>query len=126
MDERDGLIVAGNAQTQLTWMDAKRDGVVFTPRWGKPVEISALWYAGLMMLAAEMETDQPRTAREYAQLADKTAKGFEQFWDERRGCLFDCLTPQGTGANVKWTASTELRPNQLFAVSLPRSGRRAW
>lgn len=123
MDERDGLIIAGNATTQLTWMDAKRDGVVFTPRFGKPVEISALWHAGLMMLEASLAKDHPNTARELAQLASKTAAGFEQFWDASRGCLFDCLTP---GSAVKdsaaaWTPSTEMRPNQLFAVSLPHS-----
>jgi predicted glycogen debranching enzyme len=117
MDDRDGLIIAGNATTQLTWMDAKRDGVVFTPRFGKPVEISALWYAGLMMLEAALEKDQPKTARELAQLASKTAKGFEQFWDASRGCLFDCLVAAG----ASWTGSAEMRPNQLFAVSLPYS-----
>lgn len=124
MDERDGLIIAGNATTQLTWMDAKRDGVVFTPRFGKPVEISALWYAGLMMLEAALEKDHPNTARELAQLASKTAKGFEQFWDASRGVLFDCLIPgAGTSkeSNVSWIGSVEMRPNQLFAVSLPYS-----
>jgi glycogen debranching enzyme len=98
-------------------MDAKRDGVVFTPRFGKPVEISALWYAALMMLEAALEKDQPKTARELAQLASKTAKGFEQFWDASRGCLFDCLVAAG----ASWTGSAEMRPNQLFAVSLPYS-----
>lgn len=124
MDERDGLIIAGNATTQLTWMDAKRDGVVFTPRFGKPVEISALWYAGLMMLAAALDKDQPKTARELAQLASKAATGFEQFWDASRGCLFDCLTPAAAtskDSSVAWIGSTEMRPNQLFAVSLPHS-----
>ncbi len=43
MDESDALIMAGDASTQLTWMDAKRDGIAFTPRHGKPVEINALW-----------------------------------------------------------------------------------
>jgi len=124
MDERDGLIIAGNASTQLTWMDAKRDGVVFTPRFGKPVEISALWYAGLMMLEAALEKDHPNTARELAQLASKTATGFDQFWDASRGCLFDCLVSSaGTTkeSSVNWTGSTEMRPNQLFAVCLPYS-----
>lgn len=124
MDERDGLIIAGNATTQLTWMDAKRDGVVFTPRFGKPVEIAALWYAGLMMLETAMEKENPKTARELAQLASKTAKGFEQFWDAKRSCLFDCLIA-GAGntkeSNTSWIGSIEMRPNQLFAVCLPYS-----
>ena len=51
MDPEDGLIRAGNETTQLTWMDAKRGGVTFTPRHGKCVEINALWYNALVSLA---------------------------------------------------------------------------
>jgi glycogen debranching enzyme len=116
--DADGLIIAGNAQTQLTWMDAKRDGVVFTPRFGKPVEISALWYAATLMLAHAIEPDQPRTARELAQLADLTGRSFERsFWNPARGCLFDCLVPEG----ASWRGVDDVRPNQLFAVSLAHS-----
>lgn len=50
VDASDGLVFAGNEQTQLTWMDAKRDGVTFTPRQGKAVEVNALWYHGLRSL----------------------------------------------------------------------------
>jgi predicted glycogen debranching enzyme len=56
VDPADGLLVAGNEQTQLTWMDAKRDGVVFTPRYGKPVEINALWYHALRSLVEACAT----------------------------------------------------------------------
>ncbi len=49
--DSDGLITAGDASTQLTWMDAKYKGVVFTPRYGKPVEVNALWYNALMLLS---------------------------------------------------------------------------
>src|SRR6185295_4575679 len=94
VDPSDGLIVAGSATTQLTWMDAKRDGVVFTPRHGKAVEINALWCSGLMLLAEAIEQDQPRTARELRQLADLAGRSFkEQFWDNKRRCLADVLTP---------------------------------
>ncbi|MDX2018250.1 MAG: amylo-alpha-1,6-glucosidase, partial [Planctomycetota bacterium] len=51
MDPADGLITAGDPSMQLTWMDAKRDGVVFTPRHGKAVEINALWYNALVSVA---------------------------------------------------------------------------
>jgi len=45
--DTDGLITSGNEQTQLTWMDAKYDGIAFTPRYGKSVEINSLWYNGI-------------------------------------------------------------------------------
>ena len=50
MDPADGLITQGDANTQLTWMDAKCNGIAFTPRQGKPVEINALWYHALMLM----------------------------------------------------------------------------
>src|SRR5213079_2308344 len=42
MDD-DGLLAAGVAGVQLTWMDARVRDRVITPRIGKPVEIQALW-----------------------------------------------------------------------------------
>ena len=50
MDHGDGLISQGDANTQLTWMDARCNGVAFTPRQGKPVEINALWYHALVLM----------------------------------------------------------------------------
>ncbi len=134
MDERDALIAAGNAQTQLTWMDAQRDGVVFTPRAGKAVEINALWYSSLRALAAAIEKDAPRTARELSQIADVVARHYEAaFWNPQKECLFD-LAPisvgggggagssGGTAAGSVMAADADaVRPNQLFAVSLPFS-----
>jgi len=118
MDPVDGLIAAGDATTQLTWMDAKRDGVVFTPRHGKAVEINALWYSGLLELAEAVEGDAPRAARELRQVADLAGRSFErQFWNAELGCLYDVLMPAGMG----WEAAIEVRPNQIFAVSLPHS-----
>ena len=46
----DGLLHAGEAGTQLTWMDAKHGDHVFTPRIGKPVEINALWLNALNVM----------------------------------------------------------------------------
>lgn len=47
VDPADGLLRAGEPGVQLTWMDAKVDEWVVTPRIGKPVELNALWYAAL-------------------------------------------------------------------------------
>ncbi len=117
-DAKDGLIAAGDVGTQLTWMDAKRDGVVFTPRHGKPVEINALWYSGLMVTADLCEKDLPRRSRELRQIAERVAKSFrEQFWNDEDHCLYDVLSPR-SGAFV---GVDEIRPNQIFACSLPYS-----
>ncbi|MFO0859265.1 MAG: amylo-alpha-1,6-glucosidase [Phycisphaerales bacterium] len=117
MDPKDGLISAGDAGTQLTWMDAKRDGVVFTPRHGKPVEINALWYAALLQCADMIEADRPKTARELRQVAERAGRSFrEQFWNPA-GYLYDVLTPGPRG----FTPIDQIRPNQLFACSLPFS-----
>ena len=108
MDD-DGLITAGDENTQLTWMDARRDGVAFTPRHGKAVEINALWFNALKCLA-EM-TDSHAEREECNALARQAAHSFRsQFWWEERQCLHDVLPADGA-----------LRPNQIFAVSLPHS-----
>jgi predicted glycogen debranching enzyme len=112
VDPRDGLVSAGDASTQLTWMDARRDGVVFTPRFGKPVEVNALWYNALLMLAGVMEARTPRTARELTQHAELCARNFEPaFWNSAHACLND----------VAHAGVFELRPNQIFAIALEHS-----
>jgi predicted glycogen debranching enzyme len=125
VDERDGLLAAGSARTQLTWMDAQRDGVVFTPRAGKAVEVNALWYHALRSLSPNLERDAPRTAREVAQMADAVARSFETaFWNPARECLFDLapMTVQsGGGGSVMASGADDVRPNQIFAVSLAYS-----
>jgi predicted glycogen debranching enzyme len=114
--DADGLIAAGDPSTQLTWMDAKRDGVAFTPRYGKPVEISALWHHALLTLA-ELSNDA-READDLRRLADRVAASFRaKFWCPERQCLHDVLLPRDGG----WHADGKLRPNQIFAVSLPHS-----
>jgi len=118
VDPADGLVCAGDASTQLTWMDARRDGVVFTPRHGKPVELSALWYSALLELAEVIEKSSARQATELRQHADVTARNFvSEFWNERAGCLYDVLTP----AWGRFVPDAKIRPNQLFAISLPHS-----
>jgi predicted glycogen debranching enzyme len=111
----DKLVTGGDAETQLTWMDAKHNGVCFTPRYGKAVEINALWYSNLCHMATYYKGRQSENAHFYSTLAEQTAESFVRvFWNELTGYLNDCVLPDGT-------ADTSLRPNQIFAVSLPYS-----
>lgn len=125
MDPADGLVFAGDPSTQLTWMDAKRDGIAFTPRHGKAVEINALWFNALASLV-ESGTGVPDAA-ELAALRDKVGASFRgQFWNPALSCLVDHLTPpagsgHGSGQAGAWQAQAEVRPNQIFAASLPHS-----
>lgn len=113
----DGLVTAGDPSTQLTWMDAKRDGVVFTPRHGKAVEINALWIHGLTALAAAI--GNPSEATRLRGMAQRAAASFaRQFWNSRADCLYDVLQPEPGGG---WTPNEQIRPNQIFAVSLEGS-----
>ncbi len=119
--DADGLITAGNNQTQLTWMDAKYDGLAFTPRCGKAVEVNALWYNSLCLLAQFKEDRGQRKEiltsdfRLLSSEIDKVQRSFcELFWNESKGYLNDCILPDGS-------VDESLRPNQIFAVSLPFS-----
>ncbi|MFB0554250.1 MAG: amylo-alpha-1,6-glucosidase, partial [Phycisphaerae bacterium] len=119
--DADGLITAGDNQTQLTWMDAKYDGLAFTPRCGKAVEVNALWYNSLCLLAQFKEDRGQRKEiltsdfRLLSSEIDKVQRSFcELFWNESKGYLNDCILPDGS-------VDDSLRPNQIFAVSLPFS-----
>lgn len=109
MDE-DGLLNAGSPDVQLTWMDAKVDGWVITPRHGKPVEINALWYNAVSILEALSIIYGEGIP--YTGLPDKIKESFlQKFWNEERGHLCDVISPEGTDCRM--------RPNQLLAISLP-------
>jgi predicted glycogen debranching enzyme len=114
--DNDGLITAGNEQTQLTWMDAKYSGVAFTARHGKAVEVNALWYNALCLLAQFYDNhDDMENAKHFRDMADKVSTSFrELFWNKEAGYLYDCISPDGS-------ADASFRPNQIFAVSLPFS-----
>jgi predicted glycogen debranching enzyme len=117
VDRVDGLLRAGEPGTQLTWMDAKHGDEVFTPRIGKPVEINALWMNALDV--AIRLTDQVGDSGEKSfcqSLLTRAASSFNRFWNERRGCLYDVIDVDGGGSH-----DDRIRPNQLFAVSLPHS-----
>jgi predicted glycogen debranching enzyme len=111
----DGLLQAGEPGVQLTWMDAKVGDWVVTPRIGKPVEIQALWYNALRLMEhlATGLGDRDRAAH-YHTLAERTRERFAQvFWNETTGCLNDVVSDAGHDSSI--------RPNQIFAVSLPYS-----
>ncbi len=107
MDPDDGLLRGGADGVQLTWMDAKVDGWVVTPRRGKPVEIQALWINALLELSRW--TGDPS----YSAIADVATTSFRgRFWRPERGYLADVVDgPDGD--------ELDLRPNQLLALSLP-------
>lgn len=109
-DPTDGLLYAGETGEQLTWMDAKVDDWVVTPRIGKPVEINALWHNVLMTMAQFcQQLDRPEG--EYTTLAQRVAHSFEKFWQPEQGYCYDVIDgPEGR--------DPALRPNQIFAVSL--------
>ena len=113
MDPADALLFAGEPGVQLTWMDAKVDDWVVTPRIGKPVEINALWYNALRIMQ-DFAGELGEEAAEYAALAGRVREGFARFWDGKMGYCYDVLDgPDGNDLS--------LRPNQLLAASLPHT-----
>jgi predicted glycogen debranching enzyme len=114
IDPADGLLYAGGPGVQLTWMDAKIGDWVVTPRTGKPVEINALWINALETIG-EFGRLLGKPSEACKQLAARTKKNFQKFWNAERSCLYDVIESPGTGNDAS------LRPNQIFAVSLPVS-----
>jgi predicted glycogen debranching enzyme len=112
VDAADGLLYAGGSGVQLTWMDAKVGDWVVTPRTGKPVEINALWINALETLAGFARLLQ-KPSGDYEKLAAQAKQSFQKFWNSERGCCFDVIDSPGIGNDAS------LRPNQIFAVSLP-------
>ena len=111
----DGLVQAGEAGSQLTWMDAKVGDVVATPRHGKPVEVQALWYNALrIMESLARKFRKVKEAASYAAMAELARRSFnEVFWYGDGGYLYDVIDGE--------RRDTSLRPNQILAVSLTHS-----
>ncbi len=102
--------------SQLTWMDAKVGNMAVTPRAGKACEINALWYNALKT-ASNLGILLDKNVSSYEMLADGVASNFEDtFWNPETNCLFDLVSQDEAGNEVKDPA---IRPNQIFAVSLP-------
>lgn len=112
--DENGLLHAGEEGQQLTWMDARIGNWVVTPRMGKPVEIQALWFNCLKIFAGLLRLNrQQEDADKVEQETQKLQQHFKgQFWYSAGNYLFDCIDEQGN-------PDTTLRPNQLFAISLP-------
>lgn len=114
VDPADALLFAGSPEVQVTWMDAKVGDWVVTPRAGKAVEINVLWINALHTMCGFAELlMRPREG--YETLAEKAMRNFQKFWNAGRHCCYDVIdTPAGE-------KDAALRPNQIFAVSLPVS-----
>ena len=116
VDPSDGLLTQGEEGYQLTWMDAKVDGWVVTPRRGKAVEINALWYNALRLMEAWVAVEGAAAeADSLRKHADRAGASFNaRFWSPELGHLFDVVDARdGNGGN-----DPACRPNQLFAISL--------
>ena len=111
--EDDGLIHAGSGLDQITWMDVRVGDWVATPRHGKPVEINALWYNALRIMESLCEKfDEDASA--YRTRANQVKESFNaKFWDSANQCLFDVVDGDEPDDHI--------RPNQIYAVSLPFS-----
>lgn len=135
--DADGLVLGGGGLDQLTWMDVRVGDIVVTPRHGKAVEINALWYNAICCMELltgrffgmadgqeEMAERQGGSMpgkvaktipgiKELQGLADRVRRSFcEKFWDGQKGYLCDTVDEEGN-------RDAALRPNQIFAVSLP-------
>ena len=111
-DGEDGLLRQGADGYQLTWMDAKVDDWVVTPRRGKAVEINALWYNALRLLSGWVQDHQYTTSLPLAERAAAAQQAFNRrFWYGEGGYLYDVVDGEhGDDASC--------RPNQIFALSL--------
>lgn len=109
--DKDGLLYSGDENAQNTWMDAKYKSFVSTPRFGKVVEINAMWYNALIVMSKLTKKigglGKNITIKKYEDMAEKCKKSFEtKFYNRNKKCLFDYI------------GNDEIRPNQLFALSL--------
>lgn len=131
MDE-DGLLHAGGGTDQITWMDVRVGDWVPTPRHGKPVEINALWYNALKVMEELTERFLGKEqAEEYAVLAERVKASFcAKFWNPELNCLYDVVEEEPMGALRREKGSgdaqirvnnSQIRPNQIYAVSLPHT-----
>jgi predicted glycogen debranching enzyme len=122
VDPADGLLRQGADGYQLTWMDAKVDDWVVTPRRGKAVEINALWYNALRLLHRWTSELGGADDLELEAHADRAQKSFNtRFWYERGGYLYDIVDGQEGD-------DPSCRPNQVFSISLdhPVLDRQRW
>lgn len=113
IDPGDGLLKQGEEGYQLTWMDAKVNGWVVTPRRGKAVELNALWYNAVRLLEQWVSQEDSQGASAWLKdISEQAFQSFNQrFWYEDGKYLYDVVDGE-TGDD------TACRPNQLLAISL--------
>src|SRR5215831_8120693 len=114
VDEADGLLYAGEEGVQLTWMDAKVGDWVVTPRIGKPVEVNALWYNALKTMS-KLASIAGKSGEPFEKMAANVKESFAKFWNPSDNYCYDVIEDPRIGNDAS------LRPNQIFAVSLPES-----
>jgi predicted glycogen debranching enzyme len=113
VDCADGLLYAGEHGVQLTWMDARVGDRVVTPRIGKPIEVNALWLNALVSMS-QFAAVLNKSGKLYESMAEQVRRSFQRFWNDSAKYCFDVIDgPDGPDSS--------LRPNQIFAVSLPES-----
>jgi predicted glycogen debranching enzyme len=116
-DPADGLITQGAPGYQLTWMDARVDDWVVTPRRGKPVEINALWYNALRLMERWANERRDSSASDYRARANRVEQSFNhRFWSPADGYLYDVVDTEEGGPG---SADAKCRPNQILAIALP-------
>jgi predicted glycogen debranching enzyme len=119
VDQRDGLLTQGAEGYQLTWMDAKVDGWVVTPRRGKAVEINALWYNALKLMERWARIFEPDDVPAYAERAERVRRSFnDRFWFAEGRYLYDVVDTEEGGCG---SVDRRCRPNQIFAIALPHA-----
>jgi predicted glycogen debranching enzyme len=113
--DKDGLVGWRSSGAAGTWMDAQLGDWVMTPRMGQPVELNALWYNALVTaskLASKL--GKAATAQQWEQLAAQVQESFNRrFWNSKSNCCYDVVDGE--------KADGSIRPNQIFALSLPYS-----
>ncbi len=113
--DEDGLIYSGNENTQNTWMDAKYENFIATPRYGKVVEINAMWYNALMIMSyltrKIFKIGKKLECKKYEDMAEKCKESFKaKFYNPKKKYLYDYIE--------KSSENAQIRPNALFALSL--------
>ena len=110
-EDHDGLIISGIDGVEVSWMNERIGDWTATPRIGKCVEVNALWFNVLMAMGDMCEL-VGRDPYEFRAVASWIREAFQQtFWSEELGYLYDVITDERKDSSI--------RPNQIFAISLP-------
>ncbi len=110
--ERDGLIAFIEQDIPMTWMDTKIKDQIIVPRFGKAVEVNALWYNALKVMERIVGQFDKALKNEYANLSEVVRENFNiLFWNDQTGCFYDWVSGSQKGQAI--------RPNQIFALSMP-------